>query len=214
VLMYKTLTHSTNSSPPRPTTNPNTLSFQFNNIVNTFHGSLLRFTDRDNNGFNVEQHLQYFFPERDKTTNNERGQMYSSRYCYKYTPRTPLKIVNVKSFTKKNRGIQLPEIVHEYFTHNDSAEVVRTQASDNLKVDNEFYKFILEKVAEKIPNMDGVYMPANNTAHEELVLQKSGLDKLDYERWESRPSIRERRPKKIRKVRIGKKLDFGNLYSG
>jgi hypothetical protein len=211
------------STPPRRTVNPSTTSFQFDNVVNTFSGSLLRFTNRDNNGFNVEQHLQYFFPERDKNTNQERGQMYPSRYCYKYTPRTPLKIVNIKSFTSNNNDIHLPETVHEYFTLNESGEVVRSKASDNLQIDNEFYKFIIKEVAEKIPNVDGVYMPAVSrpayrtshselVAHEELVLSESGLAKLNSERHERRPTLRAIREKKRRSTRHlrNKQLVFVN----
>ena len=207
-------------TPPRPTAKSTTKYFQFDQVVNSFDGSLLRFTDWNNDGFNTKQPLQYFFPERDEDTNKNNGEMYPSLFCYRYTPRTPLKIVNVKSFSKDYPIDSLPKIVHEYFTHNGSQEVVRSKSSDNLAVDNAFYTFIFKKVQQaQIPNVDGVYMPAYKASHEELVLCPSGLEKLEYKRWERRVPVRGKRRGTDRRHRhprsnrrrftVGKKIDFG-----
>ena len=196
-------------TPPRPTAKSATKHFQFGQVVNSFEGSLLRFTDRQGNGFNHNQQLQYFFPERDEATNQNNGGMYPSKYRYRYTPRTPLKIVNVKSFTREYPIDSLPKIVHEYFTHNGSREVVRSKSSDNLTIDNAFYQFIFNKIRQaSIPNVDGVYMPVYKASHEELVLCPSGLEKLEYTRTErpdhERPvHLRTERPDPERKKRRG-----------
>lgn len=210
--MIKTLALSTPvfKTPPRPGVQRNTQNFQFETELNAFDGSLLRFTDWEKDGFNHKQKLQYFFPERDEPTNEKNGDMYPSTYCYTYTPRKPLNIVNVQIFTSKNAIDDLPNSVHEYFTHNASKDsfVIRSKASDNHEIDNAFYNFIFEKVTAKISNVDGVYMSEHGAAHEEIVLQQSGLDKLEYERRARRPTVREHRHKKIRRVTVGKKLYF------
>ena len=200
-------------TPPRSTVNSTTKNFQFDQVENSFEGSLLRFTDWEKRGFNPKQAFQYFFPQRDKNTNETNGEMYSSIYCYTYTPRTPLNIVNIKLFTSKFSIDSLPPVVHQYFTHNENKEVVRSKPSDEHDVDNAFYEFIFKQVNAHILGVDGVYMPANGAAHEEIVLQRFALDKLDTESQNLRNTVHEQRRTKKRRVtfskRLDKRLDFG-----
>lgn len=207
-------------TPPRSTVNSTTKNFQFDQVENLFEGSLLRFTDWEKKGFNPKQAFQYFFPQRDKNTNEKNGDMYPSKYCYTYTPRTPLNIVNVKLFTSKFSIDSLPPDVYQYFTHNENKEVVRSNPSDKHYVDNAFYEFIFKQVNAHVLGVDGVYMPANGAAHEEIVLQQFALDKLAFEQHGLRTTVHEQRRTTVHEQRrkkrrvtfskqLDKRLDFG-----
>jgi hypothetical protein len=71
--------------------------------------------------------------------------------------------------------------------------------------------------------VDGVYMPAHGTAHEEVVLQQSGVVKLEViERGELQWSVKQTRTERLKQRRketkkkrrrnkegkIGKKINF------
>ena len=166
--------------------------------------SLLRFSNNEVDGLNPLFKLQYFFPERDDAINLKHHQLYpESLYRYSYgptSPTSPLYIVNVKIWSANNaKLLDLP--VSEFFDYN-GGEIVRTKASDDPTIDNEFYKFILKKITETYEHVDGVYMAAHGTAHEEVVLQESGVVKLEViERRELPKSVKARRERARRERR-------------
>jgi hypothetical protein len=184
--------------------------------ISEYRDSLLRFSSNEVNGLNPSQTLQYFFPKRDDTTNSENLKRYkNSQFMYIYRPTSPLYIVNVKIWSANNAKLSdLPE--SEYFAYNGG--IVRTQASDDPTIDNEFYKFILKKINETQEDVDGVYMPAHGTAHEEVVLQQSGVVKLevidrvsvphtvDFMRQQAK--MRQKAKMKNAKTTVGRKLNF------
>ena len=165
---------------------------------------LVRFSSNEENGFNPSQTIQYFFRERGEKTNSENFKLYkNSLFMYIYRPTSPLYIVNVKKWSADNEKLlDLP--VSDFFGYNWRGEIVRTKASDDPTIDNEFYKFILKKINEtyEYVDVDGVYMPAHGTAHEEVVLQQSGVVKLEvFERQELPESTKRRRERERRERR-------------
>ena len=165
---------------------------------------LVRFSSNEENGFNPSQTIQYFFPERGKKTNSENFERYkNSLFMYIYRPTSPLYILNVKKWSAGNaKLLDLP--VSDFFGYNWRGEIVRTKASDDPTIDNEFYKFILKKINEtyEYVDVDGVYMHAYGTAHEEVVLQQSGVVKLEvFERQELPESTKIRRERERRERR-------------
>ena len=196
----------------------------FDQEINEYSYSLLRFSNNKVNGLNPLFKLQYFFPEGDKAINLKHQQLYpESLYRYSYgptSPTSPLYIVNVKIWSaNKAKLLDLP--VSEFFDYN-GGEIVRTKASDDHTIDNEFYKFILKKITETYEYVDGVYMPAHGTAHEEVVLQQSGVVKLEViERRDLKETVKGKRDRERRERRertkgelerrqgkIGKKINF------
>ena len=173
---------------------------------------LVRFSSNEENGFNPSQTIQYFFPERGEKTNPERGEKTNSEnfklyknslFMYIYRPTSPLYILNVKKWSADNaKLLDLP--VSDFFGYNWRGEIVRTKASDDPTIDNEFYKFIFKKINEtyEYVDVDGVYMHAYGTAHEEVVLQQSGVVKLEvFERQELPESTKIRRERERRERR-------------
>ena len=165
---------------------------------------LVRFSSNEENGFNPSQTIQYFFPERGEKTNLENFKLYkNSLFMYIYRPTSPLYILNVKKWSAGNaKLLDLP--VSDFFGYNWRGEIVRTKASDDPTIDNEFYKFILKKINEtyEYVDVDGVYMHAYGTAHEEVVLQQSGVVKLEvFERQELPESTKIRRERERRERR-------------
>ena len=181
---------------------------------------LVRFSSNEENGFNPSQTIQYFFRERGEKTNSENFKLYkNSLFMYIYRPTSPLYIVNVKKWSADNEKLlDLP--VSDFFGYNWRGEIVRTKASDDPTIDNEFYKFILKKINEtyEYVDVDGVYMPAHGTAHEEVVLQQSGVVKLevidrvsvphtvDFMRQQAK--MRQKAKMKNAKTTVGRKLNF------
>ena len=165
---------------------------------------LVRFSSNEENGFNPSQTIQYFFRERGEKTNSENFKLYkNSLFMYIYRPTSPLYILNVKKWSADNaKLLDLP--VSDFFGYNWRGEIVRTKASDDPTIDNEFYKFILKKINEtyEYVDVDGVYMHAYGTAHEEVVLQQSGVVKLEvFERQELPESTKIRRERERRERR-------------
>jgi hypothetical protein len=196
----------------------------FDQEIAEYSYSLLRFSSNEENGLNPSQTLQYFFPKRSEATNSANHQLYKkSQFMYMYSPTSPLHIVNVKIFTANHANLlelHLPEKTRKYFAYNENREIVRTQASDAHMVDNQFYAFILEKVDQIYEQVDGVYMPSHDTAHEEVVLRQSGVDKLKViEIRQIRANVKTKRAQVIANSRNkrtnitkGRTLNFEECY--